>query len=164
MNINNLEKEINFILSKYYCIEPYIHYPIQVYSENYNDIYAFWENNKKTTNIKEETLNQKILTLQLIKAEENKFITLTSQLTTKFNEKKINTKLNKILKIITFGYFDVNKKIEKKIIILEKIKEIKQQNLVKIYELEWRIKKKDINKNDNSKNSTVVNSLKLTFS
>ncbi len=47
MNINDLEKNINFIWSNYNIIDPFLHYPIEVYSNDYNDIFVFWENNKK---------------------------------------------------------------------------------------------------------------------
>ncbi|WP_425381753.1 hypothetical protein [Spiroplasma endosymbiont of Polydrusus pterygomalis] len=114
MNINDLEKNINFILSKYNIIDPYLHYPIEIYSNDYNDILSFWENNKKKINITQEVLNQKISSLQSLKEIENNFITLTSLLEAKFNHDKINNKLNKILKIITFGCVDLNQKIEKK--------------------------------------------------
>lgn len=168
MNINDLEKNINFIWSNYNIINPFLHYPIEVYSNDYNDIFVFWEDNKKNKNIKQEVLKQKISSLQSLNKIENNFITLTSLLETKFNHNKINNKLNKILKIITFGCVDLNKKIERKITILQKIKQIKQQNLVKISELMSRINNiniKNINENGNfTNNIDVTNSFKLTLS
>lgn len=120
MNINDLEKQINFILSNYNINKAYYPYQIENYNhkENvYNDIFIFWENNKKKTNIRQEFLNQKnssLKSLESLRKIENDFIKLTSQLEAKFNHNKINSKLNKILKIITFGCVDWNQKIEKK--------------------------------------------------
>lgn len=69
------------------------------------------------------------------------------------------------MKIITIRLFNWNKKIETKITILTKIKEIKQQNLVKINELILRINKKNIIKSVNSEISfSVTNKSKLNLS
>lgn len=165
MNIDDLETEINFILSRYNDINPCIHFPIEVYSNNYNDIFEFWENNKKSINIQHQVLKAKIEVLVDLKKTENTFIKLTCQLEEKFNNKKINSKLNTILKIITFGCFDLNKKIEKKITILKTIKQIKQQNLVKISELIWRINnQKPIESINLEKNVLATSPLKATLS
>ncbi|WP_338960186.1 MULTISPECIES: hypothetical protein [unclassified Spiroplasma] len=69
------------------------------------------------------------------------------------------------MKILTIGLFNWNKKIETKITILTKIKEIKQQNLVKINELILRINKKNIIKSVNSEiNFSVTNKSKSNLS
>ncbi|WP_425381752.1 hypothetical protein [Spiroplasma endosymbiont of Polydrusus pterygomalis] len=48
---------------------------------------------------------------------------------------------------------------------MQKIKQIKQQNLVKITELRWRINIRNVNENENFKNSIdVTNSFKSTLS
>ncbi|BDT03908.1 hypothetical protein [Spiroplasma ixodetis] len=74
-------------------------------------------------------------------------------------------KKNKIMKILTIGLFNWNKKIETKITILTKIKEIKQQNLVKINELILWINKKNIIKSVNSEiNFFVTNKSKSNLS
>ncbi len=69
------------------------------------------------------------------------------------------------MKILTIGLFNWNKKIETKITILTKIKEIKQQNLVKINELILLINKKNIIKSLNSEiNFSVTNKSKSNLS
>ncbi|WP_342260744.1 hypothetical protein [Spiroplasma endosymbiont of Notiophilus biguttatus] len=138
MDINDLEREVNFITDNYHIINLYLHFPIETYSKDYNDIFDFWENNKKNTLNHYQFLNQKIKTLESLKKTENNFINSINKLSKKLNNKIIN----KIIKVLTIGLFVWNKKIETKITILTKIKEIKQQNLVKINELILRINKK----------------------
>ncbi|WP_342217655.1 hypothetical protein [Spiroplasma endosymbiont of Amphimallon solstitiale] len=141
MDINDLEREVNFIADNYHIINLYLHFPIETYSKDYNDIFDFWENNKKNTQNHYQFLNKKIKTLESLKKLENNFINSINNLSKKLNNKKIN----KIIKVLTIGLFNWNKKIETKITILTKIKEIKQQNLVKINELILQINKKKYN-------------------
>ncbi len=161
MDINDLEREVNFIADNYHIINLYLHFPIETYSKDYNDIFDFWENNKKNTQNHYQFLNKKIKTLESLKKLENNFINSINNLSKKLNNKKIN----KIIKVLTIGLFNWNKKIETKITILTKIKEIKQQNLVKINELILRINKKNIIKNVNSEiNFSVTNKSKSNLS
>ncbi|WDA54375.1 MAG: hypothetical protein PPFGHCPK_00816 [Spiroplasma endosymbiont of Drosophila atripex] len=161
MDINDLEREVNFIANNYHIINLYLHFPIETYSKDYNDIFDFWENNKKNTQNHHQFLNKKIKTLESLKKLENNFINSINNLSKKLNNKKIN----KIMKILTIGLFNSNKKIETKITILAKIKEIKQQNLVKINELILRINKKNIIKSVNSEiNFSVTNKSKSNLS
>ncbi|WJG70677.1 hypothetical protein [Spiroplasma ixodetis] len=165
MDINELEREVNFIADNYHNINLYLHFPIETYSKDYNDIFDFWENNKKNTQNHYQFLNKKIKTLESLKKLENNFINSINNLSKKLNNKKISKWKNNFLKIITFGFWDWNKKIETKITILTKIKEIKQQNLVKINELILRINKKNIIKNVNSEiNFSVTNKSKSNLS
>ncbi|WP_339049144.1 hypothetical protein [Spiroplasma endosymbiont of Colias croceus] len=156
MDINDLEREVNFIADNYHIINLYLHFPIETYSKDYNDIFDFWQNNKKNTQNHHQFLNKKIKTLESLKKLENNFINSINNLSKKLNNKKIN----KIIKVLTIGLFNWNKKIETKITILTKIKEIKQQNLVKINELILRINKKNIINNVNSEiNLRLFNNL-----
>ncbi|WP_252319701.1 hypothetical protein [Spiroplasma endosymbiont of Lariophagus distinguendus] len=165
MDINDLEREVNFIADNYHIINLYLHFPIETYSKDYNDIFDFWQNNKKNTQNHHQFLNKKIKTLESLKKLENNFINSINNLSKKLNNKKINKKINKIIKVLTIGLFNWNKKIETKITILTKIKEIKQQNLVKINELILRINKKNIINNVNSEiNFSVTNKSKSNLS
>ncbi|WP_425382808.1 hypothetical protein [Spiroplasma endosymbiont of Melieria omissa] len=165
MDINDLEREVNFIADNYHIINLYLHFPIETYSKDYNDIFDFWENNKKNTQNHYQFLNKKIKTLESLKKLENNFINSINNLSKKLNNKKINKKINKIMKVLTIGLFNWNKKIEIKVTILTKIKEIKQQNLVKINELILRINKKNIIKSVNSEiNFSVTNKSKSNLS
>lgn len=137
--IKDLEKQIIIIMENINLINPSIHFPIENYSGVYNDIFEFWEYNKRNTNISDSSLKEKIEILESLKKPENHVIKLINKLEIKFNNKKINKKINMFIKIITFGIINPNKNQEKKIQVLNQIKQIKQQNLVKINELKSRI-------------------------
>ncbi len=138
-NIEDLEKEISCFIEvkKYHRFIKddsfYKRFRIENHNDDYNSLF------QSNTHLDLEKFNIKI---NNFKEKENNFIKIANELNKKFEIKKINKKVNKILKIITFGIFNWNKKIEKKIIILEKIKEIFQHNLVKINERKYRIKNK----------------------
>lgn len=88
MTIKELEKDINFILSRYNQIDPNAHYPIETYSKDYDDIFVFWESKKKYGNINQQVLTIKIDKLQTLEKIEKDYIKITNQLEQKFNHKK----------------------------------------------------------------------------